>query len=201
MVLTSFQLALRSLVKYYYVTPHRFYHTIEHVDAMLENYEKYFGEPMTQAEYFAILYHDAVYKPWSDTNEESSVSLMRTHYPNYFPKIKNEVLDRAAEIILATKHNAVNVPECCHRVLDLDMMILGRAGEVYDEYVARTRKEYSMYTDEEWNVGRAKVLQGFLDMPRIYFTDQMHLAFEQRARANIAHELASLKECVLTEAA
>jgi predicted metal-dependent HD superfamily phosphohydrolase len=200
MVLTSFQLALRSLVKHYYVTPHRFYHTIEHVDAMLDGYEHYFNEEMSQAEYFAILYHDAVYKPWSSENEEGSAFLMYLHHPNYFPKIKIEVLDAAKEIIMATKHIEGQVVSArCQRVVDLDMMILGKSPDVYDEYVARTRKEYSMYTDEQWAGGRAHVLQQFLDTPRLFLTNEMYTVFEQAARANIERELASL--CLSTETA
>jgi predicted metal-dependent HD superfamily phosphohydrolase len=200
MVLTSFQLALRSLVKHYYVTPHRFYHTIEHVDAMLDGYENYFHEEMSLAEYFAILYHDAVYKPWSSQNEEESVCLMFAHHPNYYPKIKHEVLDAAKEIIMATKHlDGQVISVRCQRVVDLDMMILGKSPDVYDEYVARTRKEYSMYSDEQWAAGRTHVLQQFLDTPRLFLTNEMYTVFEQAARGNIQRELASL--CLLTEPA
>ena len=193
MVLNEFQHALWSLVKPYYITPHRFYHTMTHVDAMLHGYDKFFGK-ISLEDYLAILYHDAVYKPWSNTNEEDSVQLMRLHQQNFFTKVTNDKLYLAEKRILATKHGSGQVFGDCRKIVDLDLMILGREDQVYDEYAENTRKEYVMYSDEEWRVGRTKVLQGFLKK-RIFLTDELHSVFEEQARKNITREIESLQEC------
>lgn len=197
MVLSSFQLALWSLVKPYYVTPHRFYHTMDHIDAMLCGYEKFFGNIPIE-DYFAVAYHDAQLKPWSKTNEEDSVKLMYVHHQLYYPNVKMETLKKAEVRIMATKHGHMEVPLSAYKIVDLDLMILGKEPQVYDEYVANTRREYSMYDDDEWRQGRSKVLEGFLNMPRLFHTDELHQVFDQPARENIMRELVSLEECVMT---
>lgn len=192
MYLTSFQLAVRILVKSYYIEGHRFYHTMDHIEVMLDGYNKYFGD-VSEAEYLAILYHDIVYLPFAKWNEENSVGLLNAHHKVYFHKLKPEVLQAASEIILATKHDSSPVSFAAERVVDLDLMILGCSGDVYRKYVANTRKEYAMYSDTEWKVGRTKVLQGFLAQERIFITDIMRNHFEHQARVNIQKELEELE--------
>lgn len=192
MYLSGLQLAVRAFVKNYYIEGHRFYHTMDHIESMLDGYGKYFGD-ISEAEYLAILYHDIVYLPFTGGNEENSVSMLNAHHKIYFNKVNQDIIDQASEIILATKHDGSPVSEAAQRVVDLDMMILGKSEDVYKKYVANTRREYGMYTDEQWNAGRAKVLAGFLAMPRIYFTDVMHKQFEQKARENIQQELTTLE--------
>ena len=58
--------------------------------------------------------------------------------------------------------------------------------------VRAVRREYAHVTDDDWRTGRAAVLRGFADRPRIY-ADGLGLDdWEHRARANIAAELAML---------
>jgi predicted metal-dependent HD superfamily phosphohydrolase len=199
MYLTSCQLAIRVLVKTYYIEGHRFYHTMDHIEAMLDGYNKYFGEDPSLAEYLAILYHDIVYLPYASGNEDLSAGLLSMHHTIYFPQKPDEVIDQAKEIILATKHDGTPVPGFAERVVDLDMMILGKSEDVYKKYVANTRKEYLMFTDEQWAVGRANVLRRFLGLPRIFITDVMHKQFEAKARSNIQQELEAL-ECLTVTA-
>lgn len=184
----SHQIAARLFVKSYYTEGHRFYHTMNHIDAMLDGYTKYFGD-INEAEYLAILYHDIVYLPFSNRNEENSVGLLRIHHSVYFNKIHSEVLQAASAIILATAHTGWRIPEIAYQVVDLDLMILGSPEEVYLKYINNIRKEYSVYTDEEWNIGRIRILQGFLNTTRIYLTDVMYNLFESTARDNIQKEL------------
>lgn len=192
MQLTSLQLAVRAFVKNYYIEGHRFYHTMDHIESMLDGYDKYFNGCFTEAEFLAIVYHDIVYLPWASGNEENSAAMLNAHHKLYFSKVKQEVIDEASTIILATKHDGTPVSEAAKRVVDLDMMILGKAEDIYEKYRSNTRREYGMFSDEQWNQGRKIVLQRFLDMPRIFITDSMHDRFEERARSNIQKELEQL---------
>jgi predicted metal-dependent HD superfamily phosphohydrolase len=54
------------------------------------------------------------------------------------------------------------------------------------------RAEYRHVTDDEWRIGRAAVLEGFLERPAIYSTPTARDRWETRARANLTAELASL---------
>ena len=60
-------------------------------------------------------------------------------------------------------------------------------------YVAGVRFEYGHVPDEAWRPGRARVLQSFLDRPRLYATTTMHDEREHRARANLGAELSGLR--------
>lgn len=194
MLLTPFQLALWTLVKPHYKAdnrPPRFYHTMAHIDAMIQGYCKHFGE-ISKSEYIAIVYHDIVYDPQSKTNEEDSVVLMKEHFQRHMSHLDPVVCNRAEIMIMATKHKpGDDVDSMAHRIVDLDLMILGREQTIYDEYVKNTRKEYAMYSDEKWNIGRSTVLKMFLDCPRLFQTDELHNEFEHKARDNLQRELAS----------
>jgi len=194
MHLTGLQLAVRAFVKNYYIEGHRFYHTMDHIESMLDGFDKYFHDNFTEAEFLAILYHDIVYLPWASGNEENSASMLNAHHKLYFCKVKQEVIDEAMDIILATKHTDPGKMHLvtAQRVVDLDLMILGKPEDVYKKYVANTRREYGMFSDEQWREGRMKVLQGILGQDRIYHTEVMHEKFEQKARDNIQKELEEL---------
>ena len=62
----------------------------------------------------------------------------------------------------------------------------------YSTYVTGVRAEYRHVTDDEWRIGRAAVLEGFLERPTIYSTPTARDRWETRARANLTAELASL---------
>jgi predicted metal-dependent HD superfamily phosphohydrolase len=78
--------------------------------------------------------------------------------------------------------------------LDLDLSILGASEDDYDDYTKLIREEYSCYSAEEYRNGRIKVLKGFLNRERLYFTDYFHKKYEVRARENIEREIKSLED-------
>lgn len=189
MLLSTFQLAVRFLVKPYYQEAHRFHHSWDHIETMLDGYEKFFGNVMSEEEYLAILYHDIVYQPWSARNEEDSIEMLRLHYNIHFPKQEFELIAKAIGIIRDTKHDGHAPTFWSQRVVDLDLMILGKNEKAYERYKNNTRREYIRYSDLEWNRGRSSVLQSLLDQPRIFSTQEMYDAFELKARDNIQKEL------------
>ena len=190
MILNAFQQTLRDLVIPYYAEPHRFYHTMEHIDAMMAQYEAVFG-PITIAEYVAVLYHDIVYIPGSKTNEDDSITLMYTHRPVFYNAVSNDLLESAKQIILDTKHNAAPSLSST-RVVDLDLMILGRDPNVYSTYIQNVRKEFAAVSDDQWKAGRSAFLQSMIALPSIFRTPQMIALYEQQAQYNLADELKAL---------
>jgi predicted metal-dependent HD superfamily phosphohydrolase len=187
----DFKETILKLVKPYYDEPHRFYHTMKHIDAMLKGYVELFGQ-MSLAEYLAIMYHDVLYFANSKTNEFDSVNMMFLHQKLFYPHIDENILFTAKDFIMATCHN-VEPTIFAERIVDLDLMILGRPPKIYDEYVKNTRKEYSWYSNDAWASGREAFLEGMLTKPRIFNTDVAFDLFEQQARKNMERELASLQ--------
>ena len=77
-------------------------------------------------------------------------------------------------------------------LLDVDLAILGAAPARFAESSRQVRAEYAHVPDATFRAGRARVLAGFLQRPRIYVTDVFRDALEERARANLQQALEAL---------
>lgn len=190
------QFSFETLLEPHYAEAHRHYHTMVHINEILSNADKYFPEdPLSLAELLAIWYHDAVYIPSASKgqNESDSAKLMVVHTSllfdlnNMFPLYESSI-ELATQIILDTANHHL-AKDASQRVIDLDLAVLGANETRYNEYVAGTRKEYGEFSDAEWKFGRSKFIQSMLSTKRIFFTEQIHLALEDKARANLKNEL------------
>lgn len=63
----------------------------------------------------------------------------------------------------------------------------------YDEYAHRIRQEYSHVPDDRFRLGRAAILEKFLQMKYIYATAEFRALFEEQARLNLRREIELLK--------
>lgn len=178
-----------------YSRPKRFYHTLEgHVKDCLEEFDnvKSLSKDPLEAE-AALWFHDIVYDPLGEENEEQSAGLAcrllsKSNLQNYsFQNIFN--------LIIATDHQEVPKDNDGKLVVDIDLSIFGKPKEVFDEYEANIRKEYSYYNDKKFNAGRKHVLEKFLEREQIYYTDFFRDKYEEKARANLKHSLTKLNFC------
>jgi predicted metal-dependent HD superfamily phosphohydrolase len=174
--------------------PHRRYHTAAHVLAVCRHVDhlvRHHPVPDHEAVLAAALFHDAVYDARSAHNEENSAALAE--------RVLSDVgwaPDRIAEVVRLVLLTAGHRP---HRgdasgavLVDADLAVLGDAPTAYAAYVAGVRAEYAHVDDGGWRRGRAQVLRRFLAQPSIFTTATMCADREQRARANLAAELAAL---------
>ena len=72
------------------------------------------------------------------------------------------------------------------------MAILAANPVQYREYANSIRQEYAWVSEAEYIVGRAHVLESFLQRQRIYFTTLMFEVAEKPARCNLNAEIQSL---------
>ncbi len=136
--------------------------------------------------------HDVVYEPTagSGTNEAASAVLAQQCAVSF-----GWVEARAARVsalVLATAGHEADAPDAAV-LLDADLAVLGAEVTVYNAYVAAVRAEYAHVSEEQWRVGRAKVLRSFLERPQIYALEAS-AEREIAARRNLAAELANLGE-------
>ena len=75
---------------------------------------------------------------------------------------------------------------------DADLAILGAQPARYAGYAADVRLEYAHVPDRAFRAGRAAILRGFVDRPRIFGTTTGSALWERPARANLAAELRDL---------
>ena len=164
-----------------YSEPHRHYHTLAHIEQMLEVLPH-----ASETILGAVWFHDAIYG--GSESEERSAELARQALAELqFPAEEIAVVE---QLILATKtHAPAGLPPDGQRFLDADLSILGSERERYRQYVEDVRKEYAPIPEPIFRDARNRILRRFLERPRIYGTDEFFARFEAKARANIEWEL------------
>lgn len=177
-----------------YTSSKRYYHTLEHIAAMLQLVDTYVAlltdKEMLQ---FTIWYHDAVYKATKNTNEAQSAKIATEHLSVL--GVAEATIANCTALIHATKSHTLP-PELntfdAKFLLNIDLAILAASQDNYFTYTKQIRKEYGMFPDILYKPGRKKVLQHFLQMERIYKTDIFFELYENQAKDNLALELSLL---------
>lgn len=179
------------LIERKYSEPHRFYHTMEHLDNMAEEFIL-LGHTNIES-VIAMMFHDAVYNPRLDDNELKSASMS-----DYIRKMLGLGWISGAiigNLITATKlhevhsHHSLKMQGDIATFLDIDLSILGQNKKLYERYMGNVRKEYDFVDQETFNNARAKFILSFLARPSIYFTNHFINKYEEEARKNLQREL------------
>ncbi len=193
-----------------YGSPSRHYHGWKHIEACLAELDASLdsdgASPQTPPQggtqpwlrprilEAAIWFHDLVYDPRREDNEERSADLLlelgdRMAWPR-------EASEAAARLVLATRHFTApvpaSIPEDCTLIRDIDLAILGRDWESFEAYEHGIRLEYAFVPESEYREKRSLVLRSFLDRRAIFGSPRFVGLYEARARENIARLAASL---------
>jgi predicted metal-dependent HD superfamily phosphohydrolase len=104
--------------------------------------------------------------------------------------VSPELIDRTQQLILATQGHHIDPNDVDRSIfLDADLAILGTEPVQYQDYARSIRKEYRWVSDTEYQIGRTKVLESFLQRDRIYYTDLLFDELESIARFNMQQEI------------
>ena len=176
-----------------YCEPHRHYHDVCHLGrclALLDATPE--AVPGARAPIEAALwFHDAVYRPGAPDNEFRSAEwAWRTLKQAGVPL---PVCRHIARLILATRNHLADDADSALMV-DIDLAILGAPPALYAEFERTVRREHPTVPEALFRAGRANVLNGFLQRPRIYQTRYYRLRLESRARSNLTQAIAALEE-------
>lgn len=190
-----------------YTQPHRHYHNLEHINKCLGELESIkninissdieFFEGLTDA----IWFHDAIYNPFSDYNEEDSSTLYIKSVSNSYKCLSHwELL--VVQAILSTKSHYLfsNTLDSSNderdlfikTLLDIDLSSLGKD---YDEFRINgenIRKEFYFVPEEIFNKNRIKFFENILARKKIYYTPFFFEKYESKARHNIKISLKEL---------
>lgn len=163
----------------------RHYHTVEHIADLLGKFEavRHLAECPLAVEK-AIWFHDIVYSPGRDDNEDRSVEAAR------WALVGDPDLDRVMGMIHATRWHTGETPDEI-LMCDLDLSILGESPETFDRFEEGIRQEYALIPPHVFRKGRAAFLRNFLKRSRIYRT-LVFTPLEGPARANIERTLREL---------
>lgn len=175
-----------------YDEPHRRYHTLEHLAAVVRAVDELAaaeGVADPAPAQLAAWFHDAIYDPRAGDNEERSAEWARAAL---LERGAAAVLpDRVAALVRATAdHAGAGDDPQLAVLLDADLAILAAPPEPYHAYANAIRGEYGFVPEEHFRRGRTRVLESLLAAP-LFRTKTMQ-AQEAHARANLARELARL---------
>jgi predicted metal-dependent HD superfamily phosphohydrolase len=172
-----------------YATPSRHYHNLAHIEDCLDKLAQVDSLSATEREILteAIWWHDVVYDPTRSDNEERSAGLAEQHVA---ASIRHEV----GRLIRLTQTHQVEPSDKLGAILiSIDLSILAAEPQGYDAYATAIRKEYAHVPEETYRAGRSDVLRRFAARPVIFPDIAFARTCEQKARDNLARELASLR--------
>jgi predicted metal-dependent HD superfamily phosphohydrolase len=170
----------------HYTETGRFYHTLDHIGAMLETVASLasFSRNLNAVK-LAVWLHDVFYDSRASDNELRSAE--------YAEELCEKASIRegrlVASLILKTKtHEAGDDPDA-QVLIDADLAIFGASESAYRAYAKKIRQEYAWVPEPDYRIGRSQVLERFLTRPRIFHL-LAHL--EEPSRRNISAEIARL---------
>lgn len=170
--------------------PHRHHHDLSHLryvlaalDTLHDAGEDFDVDVARRAAWF----HDAIYVPRRDDNEERSARLAL----DLLAPDENAV--EVARLVRVTRTHEVHASDANAAALcDADLSILASDGGRYRQYAHGVRLEYSHVPDAEFTHARAAILQGLLSRSSLFTTTTARTHWEASARANLTAEIAEL---------
>jgi predicted metal-dependent HD superfamily phosphohydrolase len=173
--------------------PHRRYHDLNHLAAVLGLVDELAAAAADpDAVRLAAWYHDVVYDPAGDDNEQVSAERARAGLRGLVPE------DRLTEVVRLVLLTAGHDPEPGDAdgavLCDADLAVLASEPARYAVYASAIREEYRHLSDAEFTAGRIAVLERLLALPELYRVPTLAAEWTPRARANVTAELALLRQ-------
>lgn len=175
-----------------YREPHRRYHTVEHLAAMLTVIDDLQADADDIAAVrYAAFFHDAIYAVDRPDNEEASAQLAEKTLPALGLNA-----DTVAEVARLVRLTAGHTPDPGDRngavLCDADLAILAAEAPSYAAYTRAVRAEYAHVPDDLFRPGRAAVLTALVQQDNLFRTPTARARYDAPARANLTAEIASL---------
>lgn len=172
--------------------PQRRYHTLQHLEECLWQFEAHADLARRPAEVeLALWFHDAVYEVRATDNEQRSAEWAVAALS--VAGVDADARARVQAMVMATRHRAAPGAPDEALLVDIDLSILGADAERFDEYEVQVRQEYAWVPGPIFRRKRRAVLEQFLARPSIFWTPAFHDALEARARENLARSLRRLR--------
>lgn len=176
-----------------YSEPHRRYHNLNHIKFCLKEFEsvKHLAEDPEAVE-TAIWFHDIIYKIGAQDNELKSAEFTVKFLKKV--EVNQTFIKKVYDLIVLTDHRKTALTSDSKILVDIDLATLGQSEKDFNEYRINIRKEYIDTPFIVYGAKRAKLLQKFLDRPRIYQTKFFRGKYEEKARENLEKAISLIKQ-------
>jgi predicted metal-dependent HD superfamily phosphohydrolase len=184
-----------------YSAPGRYYHTLTHIDFMLEELKATHiflqNEDYLQL-YFATIFHDVIY----DIMRSADSISMSGAYASFASKVLgfDRYADTIRDLVLKTDYPSRPSQGNEEILCDIDLLILGQPRDKFRTYDTQIEMEAFFanrnnpkFTKEIYLEKRIEVLQS-ISRGRIYNTLYYNNGYESFAKKNIAMKIEELKE-------
>lgn len=184
--------------------PHRYYHDQQHLRECMALWTRWRDHCRRPGEVaIALWFHDAIYHQQASSNELNSATWAARALVG--AGLSSQTAQRVYDLVMVTRHDtwyetehgAVHDTDRLRDVqllADIDLSILGSPAERFERYDQDVRKEYAWVAGFRYRGMRARILQGFLDRPRIYHLEAAGALLEAQARINLVAALSRLAQ-------
>ena len=165
-----------------YSEPQRAYHTLQHLEECLREYDRAEETGQVQRPHeleCALWFHDMVYDPQGKENEALSAG-QACEFLN-----GHESASRVAELILLTRDHRPRGGADDAWMIDIDLSIFGQDLPRVREYERQIRQEYAWVDWPVYREKRLEVLTSFLSRERLYLTVDFYQRYEASARSHL----------------
>jgi predicted metal-dependent HD superfamily phosphohydrolase len=173
-----------------YSEPGRWYHTLEHIEFVIETIERFYPEAPGWV-FWAAFYHDCVYDASAKDNEERS-AVEAVAAATAAGLFEGNMPDVARAIEMTAGHDLSACEGFDVALLAGDLASLAIERSAYEANTAKIRKEYAMFSDAEWARGRSAFIESY-GARRIFPAEERFDEYEAAAHANMEAELAALR--------
>ncbi|MGH7512209.1 MAG: HD domain-containing protein [Gemmatimonadales bacterium] len=171
--------------------PGRHYHDVRHLEDCLTQLDDLEVDRATRDILeMALWFHDAVYEPRATDNEERSARWAAEGLAA--AGVPTAAVMQVVRLVRLTHAHGPASDEAGRLMCDIDLSILGRPAEVFDEYERRIRAEYAWVPEVAFRHGRTRILEGLLQRVSLFQTETFRRRFESSARSNLHRALAAL---------
>lgn len=175
-----------------YAERHRHYHGPAHLQDVLSHIDDLADHaPDIDVVRLAAWFHDAVYDPRADDNEEQSAQLAEKGLARL--AVAPGIIDEVVRLVrLTAAHRPEGADHNGAVLCDADLAILASDESSYSAYREGVRAEYGHLDDASFSRGRARVLRSLLARNPLFTTPTAVGRWELAAKHNIVAELAAV---------
>ena len=174
-----------------YQEPHRFYHTLAHLNQCLGELDAAAGEiEDADTTEMAIWFHDIIYQYGAKDNEDLSAATFREVAGSHMAA---DFTSRVCEFIDATKHIGAAQDTGIAFMVDIDLSGFGLPWEGYMADSNALRDEAPGVSDEQYYQGKLRFLDELQRWPSLFQTGHFRERLESTAQTNIARYSAQLR--------
>ncbi len=168
-----------------YSEPHRYYHTLDHIEHCLSLFDKISSKLQNpEALELAIWYHDVVYRPGAENNEQLSADqFMQTTKSRFHDSLRDTVYQH----IMATLHLDSKMSHADTKyMVDIDLSSFGLPWPEFVRDSDNLRREMAYLSDDEYYQRQSTFQQALIDRPRFFKSDYFYQNYEAQAAKNLS---------------